>query len=695
MSTYTVKVPGSDGIYDDLHEWVLSLLPPAQQHALTAWSTKQSYGMLVSDSSRPEPPPALRLRYDGTREHVIEVAGHKIRVAVSETGVSPDEDGRRRKPPEIIFTARSIAGRQALLDEIEDVMRRSHAAKRRPQFRMLDKWGSWEILDDLPARDLDSVVLPPGQMDRLTDDVARFLASEHDYLRRCIPWHRGHLYEGPPGPQPLSAKVLTPRGWTTMGTLKVGDEVTGTDGKGHKVLAVYDFGERPVYEITFSDGAVTRADAAHRWAVQTKKMRRSGYLPATTGNHGTGNREYRFSKGERWLIKTTTELSGGGRGSSPDSIPVPSPVELEKRELLLHPYVLGALLGDGSFSHMPAAGRIQFTTGSAQFAELVGAHAEIRPSRSIHWTVRAAEEITSMGLRGLHSHEKFIPAAYLCGSVDQRHDLLQGLMDSDGRVRIPGKQRARSITWATTSERMRDQFIYLVRSLGGTACLMSTDTRREYPCWTVRIELPESVAPFRRDDKAVAAREAPSSPSRHVRSVAPAGSERVRCILVDADDHLYITDDFIVTSNTGKTSVARAIASHFGMDVWYLPLADVKKDGDLLRMATRISPRSMLLLEDIDVFHAATQRDDDSDLTLSGLLNTLDGIATPHGPLTVLTTNAPEVLDHAVVRAGRIDLTEHFSYADSEQVSRLIGRYYDTDAPDVAGGSMVAPAEVI
>jgi chaperone BCS1 len=147
---------------------------------------------------------------------------------------------------------------------------------------------------------------------------------------------------------------------------------------------------------------------------------------------------------------------------------------------------------------------------------------------------------------------------------------------------------------------------------------------------------------------------------------------------------------------TGKTSVARAVASHFGMDIWYLPLADLKNDGELLRIANRVGPRSMLLLEDVDVFHAATQRDnDESGVTLSGLLNALDGIATPHGLLTVLTTNTPEVLDHAIVRAGRIDMIEHFGPADTDQVHRLLTRWYNQPISGTDRVGPITPAEVI
>jgi mitochondrial chaperone BCS1 len=84
-------------------------------------------------------------------------------------------------------------------------------------------------------------------------------------------------------------------------------------------------------------------------------------------------------------------------------------------------------------------------------------------------------------------------------------------------------------------------------------------------------------------------------------------------------------------------------------------------------------------------------------VTLSGLLNALDGIATPHGLVTVMTTNAPEALDPAVIRPGRVDLTETFGLADAGQAARLVSHYYGVplDAADASGTAEVAPAEVI
>lgn len=98
---------------------------------------------------------------------------------------------------------------------------------------------------------------------------------------------------------------------------------------------------------------------------------------------------------------------------------------------------------------------------------------------------------------------------------------------------------------------------------------------------------------------------------------------------------------------------------------------------------------------DVNSVNAAAQRDDDSGVTLSGLLNTLDGIATPHGLFTVLTTNTPEVLDEAVVRPGRVDLVEHFSFADSDQVGRLLTRWYGKPIPIPRVLTRISAAEVV
>ena len=148
---------------------------------------------------------------------------------------------------------------------------------------------------------------------------------------------------------------------------------------------------------------------------------------------------------------------------------------------------------------------------------------------------------------------------------------------------------------------------------------------------------------------------------------------------------------------SGKTSLAKAIANHFQMDMYYMPLADIDGDNKLLQLVSQCRPRSMLLLEDVDVFHAATERNDDAKgATLSGLLNAIDGMATPHGIVFVLTTNDKDVLDAALLRDGRVDRSFELGYVDNEQLRRITSTLVgDVDLPNVKLKDKLTAAEVM
>lgn len=145
---------------------------------------------------------------------------------------------------------------------------------------------------------------------------------------------------------------------------------------------------------------------------------------------------------------------------------------------------------------------------------------------------------------------------------------------------------------------------------------------------------------------------------------------------------------------TGKTSVARALANHFGLPTYYLPLADIEKDANLMQFVADIKPRSVLLLEDVDAYHATTSRKEKHDaVSIAAMLNALDGIWTPPGLVTILTTNHRDALDDALVRAGRVDVDEEFTALDEEQAERMID-YFGSDlfSRDWTG---CAPADLI
>ncbi|HET6915002.1 MAG TPA: AAA family ATPase [Acidimicrobiales bacterium] len=130
---------------------------------------------------------------------------------------------------------------------------------------------------------------------------------------------------------------------------------------------------------------------------------------------------------------------------------------------------------------------------------------------------------------------------------------------------------------------------------------------------------------------------------------------------------------------TGKTSIVRALAAHFGLDLWYAPLGDLEKDTSLIALINQVQPGSILLLEDVDVYHATRERDDEQRGTsMAGLLNALDGVGTPHGLITFMTTNDIDVIDKALLRPGRIDVVEEIGHPDQDQVARLFESWYDS-----------------
>lgn len=116
-------------------------------------------------------------------------------------------------------------------------------------------------------------------------------------------------------------------------------------------------------------------------------------------------------------------------------------------------------------------------------------------------------------------------------------------------------------------------------------------------------------------------------------------------------------------AGTGKTSLIKALAADLGLDLWYAPLGDMKEDSSLVDLVRSVKPRGVLLLEDVDSYSAAQDRDSEgkkeSDAGLgvstSALLNALDGVVTPHGLITIMTTNHYEKLDPALIRNGRAD----------------------------------------
>jgi DNA polymerase III delta prime subunit len=125
---------------------------------------------------------------------------------------------------------------------------------------------------------------------------------------------------------------------------------------------------------------------------------------------------------------------------------------------------------------------------------------------------------------------------------------------------------------------------------------------------------------------------------------------------------------------TGKTSMAFALAGELHLNLCWLSLTNPKLNDQTIAMLLQKTPaRSLILIEDVDAFFAARQKQDDRiAVSFSGLLNALDGVAAQEGRIIFLTTNHRELLDPALIRPGRIDVEFKLDLASREQVGTML-----------------------
>lgn len=123
----------------------------------------------------------------------------------------------------------------------------------------------------------------------------------------------------------------------------------------------------------------------------------------------------------------------------------------------------------------------------------------------------------------------------------------------------------------------------------------------------------------------------------------------------------------------GKSSLITAVASEIGFEIMVLNLGQIGEE-ELVSLMADVKENCILLLEDIDC--AFVERANRTPISMSTLLNLLDGVNACEGRIVFMTTNHPEKLDFALIRPGRIDLQVELPNATQHQISRLYKRFY-------------------
>lgn len=353
------------------------------------------------------------------------------------------------------------------------------------------------------------------------------------------------------------SKVQTPNGPINIENLSIGDEVFGVDGSISRVDGVFPQGQKRVYEVEFSDGTVIECSDDHLWTYQTSSMRNS------SGRWKTNSLRF-IMENEKIKAKSGKYMRNNLY------IPMNRPVKYKKKKLPMNPYLLGALLGDGGLSQIS---KFRFSNSENDVLARVNAglhdigHELKKISGTNGYRIVIIDKKTreksnfrkileDLGLDGSLSKDKFIPDMYKRSSVEDRLEVLKGLIDTDGYV-----CGSSAYEYTTSSEQLALDVKEIVESLGMTA----THSIKEEPKYEYNGEtkigskshrlyiktselIPKIHSSKKHEDRFKVGQSWARRTIRDIRETDRYGE--MTCISVSSSDKLFLTDNFVSTHNT-------------------------------------------------------------------------------------------------------------------------------------------------
>lgn len=343
----------------------------------------------------------------------------------------------------------------------------------------------------------------------------------------------------------LDTQVYTPEGPIPMGELKVGDEVVAQDGWPSRIIKVHEVGTVDEYCVEFSGGARVFCSGDHLWEVE--------------GRGGDWRRAH---------VVTTDWLSKQPAGRY--KVPLCEPVYFRAHPVRIDPYVLGALLGDGSLGGRSGKGYLAITSADRDVLDYFSSKLapgyrlrhysrysyglnEANPSRGRRNDYNTA--LRYYGLWGKTAETKFVPRVYLYNSAPARRELLSGLLDTDGTCSKTG-----AISFSSISKQLAEDVRWLVYSLGGLASISTKTPAYTYNgerrlgqlAYTVSISMRDAAGLFKCARKQLRVKTAGREvASKMISSVVKTGrAVPMRCITIDHPRGLYLVNDFTATHNS-------------------------------------------------------------------------------------------------------------------------------------------------
>lgn len=385
------------------------------------------------------------------------------------------------------------------------------------------------------------------RLEKFSEDVA---AGKSPRLILAMPPRAGKLLAD-------STPILTMTGWKVHGDLQPGDFVFHPSGRPTEVLTVSPT-DTADFVVETTDGARIQCHGAHEWTV------------------------YDRSRG-RWRTMETQELAARALWSGERAVmqlPSVEALQFEQKPLAMSPYVLGAWLGDGTscspcITHAPEETEVVAAIAANGYEVSAVVTHQATGVKTTHfaggertkgahgaWTSRMTLQLQRLGVW----KNKHIPADYLQSSIEQRLELLAGLIDTDGTV----CKKTGRVSFSTCSQQLANGATELVRSFGWHACvhtaepkLSTSGIQGRKPTYIVAFN-PTLAIPTRLPRKATT-KLTPQSRRVGIRSVTRAEvPESGRCIQVDSEDGLYLAGEQLTPTHNSELASVQFPAWHLG-----------------------------------------------------------------------------------------------------------------------------------
>lgn len=369
----------------------------------------------------------------------------------------------------------------------------------------------------------------------------------------------------------LDSHVVTPAGLRPLRDIKVGDVISDPETGGQeKVVQLHPVETVPFMRVSFSDGTHTDCSTGHLW-----KVRITGKRPDRELLKGE-DRDWRLWDARMMYGFMLAKKNGGYPGWGL-SIPICAPVQFtcpaaDGMPRPINPYVLGVLIGDGCMSGAAVDDCCCVILSTPdrfivdRFTQLGYDMTHFRTKEGascVDYRIHDKRLIEGLRLLGLAGHKaggKFIPEGYRYGTIEERKELLRGLLDTDGYV-----DRKGGVSYTTVSPQLAADVAFVVRSLGGRASVTVKKAGyrdaegHRHSCqdaYTVSIDTRDDgdivSLPRKRERTRVCGYGNGKKYffEKRVTGVEYIGEREGRCITVDSPSGLFMTDDFTVTHNS-------------------------------------------------------------------------------------------------------------------------------------------------